>query len=187
MRRLIDNYIKAEDSRKIGEFDDFTLLDFVIAQGEKLGGKNQEAVAEAIENNIRKKIVEKLLINPKYYEKLSAILDELIKSRREGALAYEKKLENYLELAKKLKYPENDPRYPETIRHSEALRAFYDNCGEDETLAVALDNAVRESKLDDFRNNLFKVKKIKQALSRILKDQSEIERIYNIVVEQKEY
>jgi len=25
MRRLIDNYIKADDSRKIGEFDDFTL------------------------------------------------------------------------------------------------------------------------------------------------------------------
>ncbi len=29
-RRLIDAYyIKADDSRKLGEFDDFTLLDFV--------------------------------------------------------------------------------------------------------------------------------------------------------------
>jgi type I restriction enzyme R subunit len=41
MRRLIDTYIKADDSRKIGEFDDLTLLDFVLAQGEKLGGKGK--------------------------------------------------------------------------------------------------------------------------------------------------
>ena len=32
MRRLIDTYIRSEDSRKIGEFDDFTLLDFVETQ-----------------------------------------------------------------------------------------------------------------------------------------------------------
>ena len=139
MRRLIDNYIKADDSRKIGEFDDFTLLDFIQAQSEKLDGKGKEAAAEAIENNIRKKIVEKILINPKYYEKLSALLDELIKARREGAILYEKLIEKYIEAVKKTENPENNPRYPENIRHSEALRAFYDKCGEDAALAIALD------------------------------------------------
>ncbi len=138
MRRLIDTYIKADDSRKIGEFDDFTLLDFVLAQGEKLGGKGKEAAAEAIENNIRKKVVEKILINPKYYEKMSAILDELIKARREGAIAYEKMLEEYVELVKNAENPENNPHYPESIRHSGALRALYDNCGEDEALAIVM-------------------------------------------------
>lgn len=34
MRKLIDNYITASDSVKIGEFDDLTLLDFVAEQGE---------------------------------------------------------------------------------------------------------------------------------------------------------
>jgi type I restriction enzyme R subunit len=53
MRRLIDTYIRSEDSRKLGEFDDFTLLDFVEAQGENLKGENKESAAEAIENNIR--------------------------------------------------------------------------------------------------------------------------------------
>ena len=114
MRRLIDTYIKADDSRKIGEFDDFTLLDFVLAQGEKLGGKGKEAAAEAIENNIRKKVVEKILINPKYYEKMSVILDELIRARREGAIAYEEMLAKYIELVKNAETPENNPRYPET-------------------------------------------------------------------------
>ncbi|MCL2007168.1 MAG: HsdR family type I site-specific deoxyribonuclease [Treponema sp.] len=187
MRRLIDNYIKAEDSRKLGEFDNFTLLDFIIAQGEKLDGKNKEAAAEVIENNIRKKIVEKILINPKYYERMSAILDELIKARREGATAYEALLQKYIELVKKSENPENNPDYPETIRHSEVLRAFYDNCGENVSLAIALDNAVRESKLDGFRHNTFKEKKIKKALYDILKNHDEVERVYNIASAQKEY
>jgi len=187
MRRLIDTYIKAEDSRKIGEFEDYTLLDFVLAQGEGLGGKGREAIAEAIENNIRKKVVEKILINPKYYEKMSAILDELIRLRREGAIAYEKLLEKYIELVKNADAPENNTHYPERIRHSGALRAFYDNCGENEELAIALDKAVRESRQADFRHNLFKERRIKSALDEVLNDDGEVERIYNIVVEQEEY
>jgi type I restriction enzyme R subunit len=187
MRRLIDTYIKADDSRKIGSFDDYTLLDFVIAQGEELGGKSKEAAAEAIENNIRKKVVEKILINPKYYEKMSAILDELIKERRNGAIAYEKLLAKYISLVKNTEYPENNSHYPEIIRHSGALRALYDNCGENAELAVALDKAVRESKQDDFRRNEFKIKNIKQAISIILTSKEEVERVYNIIAEQKEY
>jgi len=187
MRRLIDNYIKAEDSRKLGEFDNLTLLDFVMIQGEKLNGKNKEAAAEAIENNIRKKIVEKILINPKYYEKMSAILDELIKLRRKGAAEYESFLEKYIDLVKKTENPETYSDYPENIRHSCALRAFYDNCGEDEALAIVLDQAVRENILDGFRHNEFKERRIKRALFEILKDHDEVDRIFNIVVEQKEY
>ncbi|MCL2857771.1 MAG: HsdR family type I site-specific deoxyribonuclease [Oscillospiraceae bacterium] len=187
MRRLIDTYIKADDSRKIGEFDDFTLLDFVQAQGEGLGGKGKEAAAEAIENNIRKKVVEKFLVNPKYYEKMSAILDELIKARLEGAIEYEKLLERYIELVSNAQSPQNNMRYSENVRHSAALRAFYDNCGEDEELAIALDKAVRESKQADFRHNEFKGRRVKQSLYKVLQDKDEVERVYNIAVKQGEY
>lgn len=195
MRRLIDTYIKADDSRKIGEFDDLTLLDFVVAQGEQLGGKSKEAAAEAIENNIRKKIVEKILINPKYYEKMSAILDEIIRKRREEAINYEEYLKMIIAVTKNTEYPENNPRYPESIRHSAALRALFDNCGQDEKLALAFDIAVRESKQADFRHNPFKERKIKQALLSILKERfatekeakDEVERVYSIVAEQGEY
>jgi len=187
MRRLIDTYIKAEDRRTLGEFDDLTLLDFVLAQGEKLGGKGKEAAAEAIENNIRKKVVEKILINPKYYEKISAILDELIKARRKGAIAYENQLEKYIKMVRNVETPENNPHYPENIRHNGALRAFYDNCGEDEALAIALDKAVRENKQANFRHNEFTERKIKQGLYEILNNKDEVERVYSIVVQQKEY
>ncbi|HQA97282.1 MAG TPA: HsdR family type I site-specific deoxyribonuclease [Clostridia bacterium] len=187
MRRLIDTYIRAEDSRVIGEFDDFTLLDFVIAQGEKFGGKGKEAAAEAIENNIRRKVVEKILINPKYYEKLSAILDELIKERREGVAAYEEYLERYIDLVKKAENPENNPHYPESVKHSAARRAFYDNRGEDENLAIAIDQAVQSSKQADFRYNEFKIRRIKRALLKVLGSKEEVERVYNIVAAQGEY
>ncbi|MBV1770000.1 MAG: hypothetical protein KUA30_07185, partial [Candidatus Desulforudis sp.] len=83
--------------------------------------------------------------------------------------------------------PENNPHYPESIRHSGALRAFYDNCGNDEALAIALDKAVRESKQVDFRHNDFKERRIKQALFKVLNDKDEVERVYNIVVKQGEY
>lgn len=187
MRRLIDTYIKADDCRKIGEFDDLTLLDFIKVKGQELSGNSKEAAAEVIENNIRKKVVEKILINPKYYEKMSAILDELIKARHEGAVAYEKLLIKYIELVEHTETPENNTYYPENIRHSGALRAFYDNCGEDVELALSIDRAVRESKQADFRHNEFKERRIKQALYRVLKDKDEVERIYSIVVEQGEY
>ena len=36
MRYLIDNYIVADDAEKIAIFDDFTLLDFIIEQEDKL-------------------------------------------------------------------------------------------------------------------------------------------------------
>ena len=187
MRRLIDTYIRAEDSRKIGNFDDFTLLDFVTAHGEKLDGKNKEAAAEAIENNIRRNVVERILVNPKYYEKLSAILDELIKDRRNGAVAYEQLLEKYLQLAREAESPENSSHYPESIRNSGALRAFYDNCGQNEELAIAIDRAVREKLQDRFRNDPFKERPIKKALFELLNDKDEVERIFNIVVKQGEY
>jgi type I restriction enzyme R subunit len=187
MRRLIDTYIKADDSRKIGNLDDFTLLSFILAQGERLCGKGREAAAEVIENNIRKKVVEKILINPKYYENMSIILDDLIKARREGAIKYEKLLEEYVKRVKEVENPENNPRYPESIRHSGALRAFYDNCGEDEDFAINIDRAVRESKMADFRHNDVKERRIKRALLEIVGDEKEVERIYSLVVEQKEY
>ena len=105
MRYLIDNYIAAEDARIISAFDDFTLLDFILAQRDKMEGDDskpneQESAAEAIENNIRKKVVERIVLNPKYYEKMSAVLEQIILERKQGVIAYSQLLEKYIELAR---------------------------------------------------------------------------------------
>ena len=189
MRYLIDNYIVADDAEKVAIFDDFTLLDFIIEQEDKLnnGGKEQESAAEAIENNIRKKVVQKIVINPAYYSKMSEVLEQLILDRKRGVIAYKHLLERYLELAKNVSTPEENEHYPESIRKSGAMRAFYDNCGEDEQLAIRLHKAVMTSKMDGFRNNPTKENRIKRELYKILKDEDMVERLYKIVVEQEEY
>lgn len=191
MRYLIDNYISAEDAQKIGSFDDFTLMDFILTQEEKLKDDAdqgaQESAAETIENNIRKKVVERIVINPAYYAKMSEVLEQLILDRRKGVIAYKQLIERYLDLARNVTKPEENSRYPETVRSSGAMRALYDNCGENEELAVKLHQSVLKSKLDGFRNNPVKENKIKRALFQVLQDDAEVERIYRIIVEQEEY
>lgn len=192
MRYLIDNYIVAEDSKIIGDFDDFTLLDFILAQREKLESdgdktKEKESAAEAIENNIRKKVVERIILNPKYYEKMSAVLEQLILERRQGVISYAQLLEKYIELARNVTKPEENESYPEKVRSSAALRALYDNTGNDVDLAVALHEAVLRSKMDRFRNDPVKERRIKRELLKVLKNKDEVERVFKIIAEQEEY
>lgn len=192
MRKLIDNYIIAGDSIKIGEFDDLTLLDFVNDQGDTMtaghstSGQRQSA-AEAIENNIRRKMVEKVTVNPKYYEKMSAILEELIEERKQGVASYKELLEKYIKLAKDVDCPEENEAYPESIRKSRALQALYDNVGEDEELALRLHDAVMRSKMNGFRGDTIKENRIKREMLAILKEDSEMERLFKIIEKQEEY
>src|SRR5213596_3793106 len=99
MRHLIDTYIRAEESEKISAFDDMSLVQLIVERGAGAADalpegirKSQEAVAETIENNVRKLIIDESPINPKYYEKMSELLDALIQQRRQEAIAYEEYL-----------------------------------------------------------------------------------------------
>ena len=47
--------------------------------------------------------------------------------------------------------------------------------------------SIVKARLEGFRNNPVKANKIKRALFQLLNDDNEVERIYQIVVEQKEY
>ncbi len=61
MRHLIDSYIRADESRKISELDDYDLVDLLASRGPEAAiaslpkalQAREEAVAEVIENNIR--------------------------------------------------------------------------------------------------------------------------------------
>ena len=100
MRHLIDTYIEADEPRKISPFDNMTLLELIVKTGianaiaTKLGAlkANNSAVAETIENNVRSKIIKEQLTDPAYYEKMSALLDEIIAARKAKAIEYEEYL-----------------------------------------------------------------------------------------------
>ena len=191
MRKMIDNYIIASDSVKIGEFDDFTLLDFIVGQGDDfVNGDTQgkkDAAAEAIENNIRRKVVEKITINPKYYEKMSAILEQLIEERKQGVEDYKSFLERYIDLAKNVERPEENEAYPEGIRGNKAIQALYDNLGQDKDIAIKIHFAVMKVKQPSFRGDQAKENRIKREIFKILNDNSEVERVFKIISKQEEY
>ncbi|MDR2047574.1 MAG: hypothetical protein LBP79_06770 [Clostridiales bacterium] len=190
MRSLIDNYIIASASEKLGAFDDFTVLDFILAQEDKLKNEKdkpaQEAAAEAIENNIRKKIIEKQVVNPIYYEKMSAILKKLIEDRKNGIIAYKDMLDKYMELLSKTTKPKDNDIYPTEVKKSAAKRAFYDAFGEDIDAAENIWNAIAGKIMPDFRGNQVKENRIKIALKKTLKDDGLVEKAFDIFCAQDE-
>ena len=135
MRHLLDTYIRAEESEKISAFDDLTLVQLIVERGAAAVDalpagirKDKAAVAETIENNLRRVIIDEQPINPKYYEKMSELLDTLIQERKAQALAYEAYLAGVVELAKQVQNPASSTSYPKSL-DTTAKRALYDNLG----------------------------------------------------------
>ncbi|MCQ4327514.1 hypothetical protein NAV26_21375, partial [Pseudomonas stutzeri] len=174
MRFLIDTYIRADDSEKISAFDELSLIQLIVERGvdavealPKGIRESQEAVAETIENNVRKLIIDESPINPKYYETMSSLLDALIAKRKEDAISYQEYLDEVVKLAQQAKNPTSSTNYPGSI-NSAARKALYDNLGNNAGLALAVDAAVLDSRQDDWRGNAMKIKRVRLAIKHVL-------------------
>jgi type I restriction enzyme R subunit len=211
MRHLIDTYIETSPSRVISPFIDTPFLEVMEKLGdiqrtadllgEELGG-NRTAVAETIENNVRSKIHRENLNDPAFYGKMSDLLDELIKARKEKAIAYEEYLKKIEELARTVTTG-HDHNIPEVLRSSSGLRAIYNNLkstgkepsspSSSETtdpmldLAQRLHEAIKDNALADWRGSLVKERGVKKAMHSILQDDAEVDRLFAIVKNQGEY
>lgn len=172
MRHLLDMYIRADDSEVLMDFEELGLIELVVQkQGDDLIkalpeglANNPDAMAEAIENNVRKTIVDENPVNPKYYESMSVLLDELIEQRRQQALSYQEYLEQIRALASKVTKPEQGgSSYPATM-DTQAKRALYDNLGQDEVLTTKIDTAIRYTKKADWIGDRFKEREIANAV-----------------------
>jgi type I restriction enzyme R subunit len=194
MRHLLDTYIRAEDSEVLCAFDDLGLIEMIVDQGlttlDKLPEgmhKDKEAMAETIENNLRKLIIDEQPVNPKYYEKMSELLDALIAERKAEALDYQQYLERIKELSAKVKKPAATASYPPSL-DTAAKRALYDNLDHNEALAVKIDTAVRYTKKDDWRGNRFKEREVKNAIREELGSyEVRADEIFELVKNQREY
>ncbi|MBL0453699.1 type I restriction endonuclease subunit R [Aeromonas veronii] len=196
MRQMLDLWVDADPSETLMDFEELGLLELIIQRGpEALEGlpkemrKNQEAMAEAIENNVRRTIVDENPVNPKYYEKMSVLLDELIELRRQQAISYQEYLEKVRELAKQVKHPQSHSQsaYPESI-DTAAKRALYDNLGKDELLVAKIDTAVRYTKKADWHGDRFKEREVAFAImEEIVGYDVEVREVMELVKAQKEY
>ncbi|WP_434404609.1 type I restriction endonuclease subunit R [Sphingobium sp. DN12] len=193
MRHLIDTYIRAEESEVISAFDDMSLVELIVERGPDAvdalpeGIKsNPENIAETIENNVRKLIIDETPVNPKYYEQMSELLDALVEQRKADALSYAEYLDKIVELAKRVHSPEVGGSYPSDI-NTPAKRALFDNLSGDEVLATAIDDDVRRSKKADWRGNIFKEREVRRAIGRHISDPALVDTIFNLVHKQHEY
>ena len=143
-------------------------------------------MAETIENNLRRVIIDEQPINPKYYEKMSALLDTLIRERKAQALAYAAYLDHVVELARQVQNPASSASYPAAL-DTRAKRALYDNLGSDEQLALNVHNSVISTKKDGWRGVRIKEREVLYAIRKYVLDDVESERILEIVRNQDEY
>jgi type I restriction enzyme R subunit len=193
MRHLLDTYIEADEPRKISPFDNMGLLELIVKTGianaiaTQLGGLkgNKNAIAETIENNVRRKIVTEQLNDPAFYEKMSQLLEEIIEARKAKAIEYEEYLQRIAELSKKVQAGQAEDTPPKL--DTSGKRALWNNLHHDEDLALKIDVAIREVRPDGWRGVSPREQTIKRALYDILQNVDEVERIFLIVKAQGEY
>ena len=190
MRQLMDMYIDAKSSKKISNFEDQTLVDLIVTVGdsndEYVSKSRQQAVAETIENNVRKVIIEAAEANPKYYEKMSLLLSDLIRQRKEETIAYQEYLKKMKELAEKVSNPSGTNSYPTSL-DSSAKRALFDNLESNEIFALAMDNVIQANKLDGWRDGGLKEKKLRIAVNGLMKNDEKTSELMKIIKAQSEY
>src|SRR5260370_4036269 len=191
MRHLIDTYIEADEPRKISPFDNMSLIDLIVKTGiahaiaTRLGNMkgNKDVVAETIENNVRSKIIQEHLNDPAYFEKMSALLDEIIAARKAKAIAYEELLKRYAELVKRVEAGQAEDA-PAQL-NTPGRRALYNNlkqstshriarvaasstsaAGDDALdLALKIDYVVKSGRPDRWRGVQSREQTIRSALS----------------------
>ncbi|WP_269630203.1 type I restriction endonuclease subunit R [Pelomonas sp. BJYL3] len=212
MRHLIDSYIEAQSPRKISPFDGIGLLDLIvktgiaeaIAKGLADMKGNQEAIAETIENNVRSKIMKGELTDPAYFAKMSALLDEVIRLRKQRAIEYEDYLARIADVARKVSAGRTADTPPQLATAGQL--ALYNNlrdhvlagvtqepkasyAGTTAALNVALklDAAIKTTRPDGWRGVVAKEQMIKQAMLEVLQDVKEVNRLFPIVFAQSEY
>lgn len=196
MRHLLDMYIRADDSEVLMDFEELGLIDLVVNNnGAGLDSlpegirNNEESMAEAIENNVRKTIVDENPVNPKYFESMATLLDAIIAQRREQAISYQEYLEQIKALAKKVVNPtgNNAHNYPTSV-DSPAKQAIYDNFGNDEVLTSKIDTAVRYTKKAEWLGDRFKEREIVNAIRQETSSyEVDINEVMELVKAQKEY
>jgi type I restriction enzyme R subunit len=194
MRHLIDTYIEADEPRIISPFDGMSLLDLIEHSGiakaiDTLPGGikgDKRAVAETIANNVRHKIVKENLNDPAFYDKMSKLLDEILADLREQRIDYEDYLRRVAEIAKQVQRGQADGT-PANI-NTPGKRALYNNMGQNEALAIRIDETVKSVRPDDWRGHQARENAIKRALLPVMdNDKNEVERIFLIIRQQREY
>lgn len=136
MRHLLNTYIHADPAADLGELANVPLTELIIQTGihdaiaRKLNEKgklSRNAIAEAIINNVRKTIIRDQLTDPRFYDQMSRLLDDLVKQSRTDAAAYEEFLRKAEALVKRLAAKQPDAGVPAALHGKREATVIYNN------------------------------------------------------------
>lgn len=187
MRHLLNTYIQADQAQTLGALSNVSLTQAIIETGihdaiakqlNEKGKLSKKAVAEGIINNIRKTIIRDQLTDPRFYDEISKLLEDLIKQSRDSAEAYEAFLKKAEELVRKLAAREAGPDLPAGLHGNREATVVFNNlqslpahtftCPEDEEqraeLALEIDRAIREHAPAGWKGDPVREREVKNVL-----------------------
>ncbi|MGM0595362.1 MAG: restriction endonuclease subunit R, partial [Pseudomonadota bacterium] len=136
MRHLINTYIQADPADAMGAVDNYSLLELIVETGvhdaiaRKLNAKgklSKNAIAEGIINNVRKTIIREQLTDPRFYEQISKLLDDLIAQWRSNTASYEAFLQKAEALVRKMAEGHNNADSPAELADRPEAQVIYNN------------------------------------------------------------
>lgn len=211
MRHLINTYIKAQETEKLGTMHEMSLVELIVQSGihnaiaNKLnsnGKLSEQAVAEGVAQNVRQTIVRKKEMDPQFYEHISKRFEELLEKYEKSKIDYEQFLENTETLLKQMMNRQAQDNAPATLAGNAAAAVLFRNlaqlekahftCPSDEAARVALaqsiDQAVREHAQANWRGDQTKERLLLRALSPLMqKDKTATQALLELVKKQSVY
>lgn len=185
MRILIDTYIKSNRSKVVADLTNRPLLEILATEGQKVimdlpeGIKeNKQAVAETITNNIRRTIIEKSVTNPKYFEKLSKQLEEVLKEMEVESKDYEEFLKKLVTIGNEVVNPVHDYP-PEIATLGSGAGAIYDQTDGRISITI-LANSILMDAQEGWRTNSLKTRQLRNALLHAIHDIDLVEKIIEV-------
>jgi type I restriction enzyme R subunit len=211
MRHLINTYIQADPAAALGELAEMSLTDLIIKTGihdaiaRKLNQKgtlSKNAIAEGIINNVRKIVLREQLADPRFYEQMSKLLEDLIKQSRTEAADYEKFLRSAEDLVKRLARNAPTDGVPAMLLgRAEAIVLFNNlptipkttfQCPVDDDerakLALEIDTTVRDRAPANWKGDETRVRQLQNALFPLMaRDRVATQAIFDIIKNQVGY
>ncbi|MGE3703496.1 MAG: hypothetical protein AB7G08_32910, partial [Hyphomicrobiaceae bacterium] len=210
MRHLLNTYVQADRAEELGNLSSLTLTDAIIKTGihdaiahqlNEKGKLSRNAIAEGIINNVRKTIIREQLTDPRFYEEMSKLLEDLIQQSRDDAAAYEKFLKDAEALVLRLARKDSGSHPAALNAHPEAIVLFNNlatipattfECPADEdaraTIALALDQAMRDHAPAGWKGDQARQAQVLNALFPIMcRDREATLAIFEIIKQQPGY
>lgn len=218
MRHLINTYIQADPASNLGSVDNYSLVDLIVETGihdaiarklNQQGKLSKNGVAEGIINNVRKTIIRDQLTDPRFYEQLSKLLDDLIADWRSETASYQQFLERAEALVKQMAQGQRGEPLPPELDDRPEAQVIYHNLpdilaatrqvGEvhepapdaDEQrlrLSLAIDRAMREQAPAGWRGDDARERQVLNALHPLLgRNRQATKAVFDLIKQQAGY